>query len=59
MASSPDTRSPCSAPKGFVETLKPLPANVVREAGLDGGWVDFKVCSVDETWSGLAFKRRK
>ncbi len=23
------------------------------------GWVDFKVCSVDATWSGLAFKRRK
>jgi CheY-like chemotaxis protein len=33
--------------------------NVVRETGLAAGWVDFKVCSLDETWSGLAFKRRK
>ncbi len=36
-----------------------LDGNVVREAGLASGWVDFKVCAVDETWSGLAFKRRK
>ena len=36
-----------------------LDGNVVRETGLAAGWVDFKVCSVDDTWSGLAFKRRK
>lgn len=36
-----------------------LDGNVVRNAGLSAGWVDFKVCSVDATWSGLAFKRRK
>lgn len=35
-----------------------LDGNVVRETGLRAGWVDFKVCAVDETWSGLAFKRR-
>lgn len=34
-------------------------ANVVREIGLAGGWVDYKVCSVDDTWSGYAFTRRK
>jgi hypothetical protein len=33
--------------------------NVVRETGLSFGWVDFKVCAIDATWSGLAFKRRK
>ena len=33
--------------------------NTVRETGLASGWVDFKVCSIDDTWSGLAFKRRK
>ena len=33
--------------------------NVVRLTGLASGWVDFKVCSVDATWSGLAFKRRR
>jgi CheY-like chemotaxis protein len=36
-----------------------LDGNGVRQAGLASGWVDFKVCAIDETWSGLAFKRRK
>lgn len=36
-----------------------LDGNVVRLSGLAAGWVDFKVCSLDDTWSGLAFKRRK
>ena len=36
-----------------------LDGNIVRNAGLAAGWVDFKVCSVDSTWSALAFKRRK
>lgn len=35
-----------------------LTGNVVRDAGLVSGLVDYKVCSVDNTWSGLAFKRR-
>ena len=32
---------------------------VVREVGLAAGLVDYKVCSIDETWSGLRFTRRK
>ena len=32
---------------------------LVREAGLAAGMVDYKVCSVDATWSGLLFARRK
>ena len=36
-----------------------LDGNVVRKTGLRAGWVDFKVCALDATWSGLAFKRRK
>jgi hypothetical protein len=36
-----------------------LDGNVVRETGLRAGWVDFKVCAIDQTWSGLAFKKRK
>jgi CheY-like chemotaxis protein len=36
-----------------------LDGNVVRNAGLAAGWVDFKICSVDDTWSALAFKRRR
>jgi hypothetical protein len=31
----------------------------VRRAGLAIGLVDFKVCAIDATWSGLLFKRRK
>lgn len=31
----------------------------VREVGLAAGLVDYKVCAVDETWSGLRFTRRK
>lgn len=31
----------------------------VRRAGMDAGWVDFKVCAIDAEWSGLAFSRSK
>lgn len=31
---------------------------IVRQCGMDSGWVDFKVCSFDETWSGLCFTAR-
>jgi hypothetical protein len=31
----------------------------VRASGLAVGLVDFKVCAIDATWSGLLFKRRK
>ncbi len=33
--------------------------NHVREAGLATGFVDYKVCSVDNDWSALKFSRRK
>ncbi len=33
--------------------------DVVRAAGLARGLVDYKVCAIDETWSGLKFARRK
>ena len=36
-----------------------LDGNIVREFGLDAGWVDYKVCAIDEIWSGLCFARRK
>ncbi len=32
---------------------------LVRETGLAAGLVDFKICSVDSTWSGLLFTRRR
>ncbi len=31
----------------------------VRRVGLSAGLVDYKVCAIDETWSGLKFTRRK
>jgi hypothetical protein len=31
----------------------------VRKIGLASGLVDYKVCSIDKTWSGLLFARRK
>lgn len=34
-----------------------LNENVVRDAGLRAGLVDYKVCAIDETWSGLKFAR--
>ncbi len=32
---------------------------VVREIGLAAGLVDYKICAIDSTWSGLLFARRK
>jgi hypothetical protein len=32
---------------------------MVRKIGLDRGLVDYKVCSIDEVWTGLRFTRRK
>lgn len=46
-------------PKKASGVKSDLDGNVVRTTGLAAGWVDFKVCSLDDTWSGLAFKRRK
>lgn len=36
-----------------------LKEGAVREAGLAAGLVDYKICAVDATWSGLAFARRR
>jgi CheY-like chemotaxis protein len=36
-----------------------LTQQLVREIGLRSGLVDFKICAIDQTWSGLCFTRRK
>lgn len=36
-----------------------LRENAVRDAALAEGLVDYKVCAIDATWSGLKFARRK
>jgi len=35
-----------------------LDENVVRDLGLELGFVDVKVAAINETWSGLKFVRR-
>jgi hypothetical protein len=35
-----------------------LSQQVVREAGLSAGLVDYKICAIDDTWSGLLFTKR-
>jgi hypothetical protein len=32
-----------------------LNENIIREVGLDAGFVDIKVCAIDDVWSGLKF----
>ena len=32
--------------------------NLVRAFGLGAGWVDYKICAIDGTWSGLCFARK-
>lgn len=47
----------------WAKKASPLHAGVtqerVRKPGLARGFVDFKVAAIDETWSGLRFKRRR
>ena len=46
-------------PKKASGVASDIDGNIVRNTGLAAGWVDFKVCSVDATWSALAFKRKQ
>jgi len=48
-----------SWPKKASGVKTDLSENLIREFGLGAGWVDYKVCAIDETWSGLCFARRK
>ena len=36
-----------------------LNENLIREMAIEGGLVDYKVCSINETWSGLCFALKK
>jgi hypothetical protein len=46
-------------PKKTSSLASDLSQPIVRETGLAAGLVDYKVCSVDETWTGLKFTVRK
>jgi CheY-like chemotaxis protein len=45
-------------PKKASGVVSDLSQQVVREVGLASGLVDFKICSIDDTWSGLRFSQR-
>jgi len=46
-------------PKKASGVVTDVSERIVRETGLGAGLVDYKICAVDETWSGLKFARRK
>jgi hypothetical protein len=46
-------------PKRASDVASDMTENVVRETGLASGLVDYKICAIDATWSGLKFARRK
>ncbi len=46
-------------PKLSSERVSDLTATIVRRVGLDSGLVDYKIASIDETWSGLKFAIRR
>ncbi len=45
-------------PKKIAGSTGDLTQQRVRRAGLAAGLVDYKICSIDETWSALLFKKR-
>lgn len=46
-------------PKKTSGIVTDVTQNAVRSTGLAAGIVDFKICAIDTTWSGLCFTRRK
>jgi hypothetical protein len=48
-----------SWPKKASKVPTDITEDVIREVALPMGWVDVKVCAVDETWSGLKLMIRK
>ncbi len=46
-------------PKKASGVATDLTENVIRDICLTTGFVDYKVCAIDATWSGLKFARRR
>ena len=71
--SADDLRSDISRVRGLAKTSKlwflwrkkgapdhsGVTEQLVRETGVDLGLVDYKICSVDRTWSAMLFAKRK
>lgn len=66
LAALPKMRKAAAASKLWVAWPKKaarkdslLNENLIREMGIENGLVDYKVCSISETWSGLCFALKK
>ncbi len=46
-------------PKKASKVPTDITEDVLRDEFLPTGWVDIKVCAIDETWSGLRFALRR
>jgi len=46
-------------PKRASSIVTDLTQQHIRETGLASGLVDYKICAIDDTWSGLRFARRR
>jgi CheY-like chemotaxis protein len=46
-------------PKKTSGLSRDLSQQAIRAIGMAAGMVDYKICAIDETWSGLRFARRK
>ena len=55
----PDAAIWVSWPKKASKVATDITEDVIREVALPMGFVDIKVCAVDEVWSGLKFVYRK
>ena len=54
-----DTAIWVSWPKKAAKVATDITEDTIRELALPMGFVDIKVCAVDETWSGLKLVIRK
>ncbi len=55
----PDEKVWIAWQKKSFRTATDATQTTVREVGLAQGLVDYKICRIDETWTGLLFTRRK
>ena len=58
-AAAPDGTVWVAWPKKASKVATDITEDVVRELLLPSGWVDNKVCAIDDTWSGLRFALRR
>lgn len=46
-------------PKRGKEPFSDVTQHVIREVGMARGLVDYKICAINKSWSGLLFRKRK